>query len=366
MLKEHFKLRSAERRREIVEKWKEEDLYPYHGDAANEAEKVERDTFDIVATTIQRHMPRPAKHLKATLALLRESVKHQPENVNKILDEVFRLTAEDKSELSRLLDRTSLSSIIKASSSVADRLEFLTALSHMVFDPEVRKLVKERTQLHKILENETWIFGEQYGLLVSDKALNTVLDRHLSSLGRENRNPSPVFRADGSVGIVDLMLSRARKEHDRRQHLVVELKAPKVNAGDDELRQIKSYAKAVAADPQFANVNVEWDFWLVATALGGMVDMEVDQRDKPHGCVWDYTRGEMTIRVWVKTWSEIIEECKGRLQFFQEHFDHDPSVEQAMDYLRHNYSDLIPERLAIPRQAASDGEPATQDEVSRA
>ncbi|MFF4435311.1 ATP-binding protein [Streptomyces sp. NPDC001621] len=345
ILRDHFKFRAVERRHEIVEKWKENDLYPYRGDPSSDAERVERDTFDIVATTIQRHMPRPQKHLKATLALLRESVKHQPENVNRILDEVFRLNSEDKTELSRLLDRTSLSSIIKASSSVADRLDFLAALSHMVFDPEVRKLVKERTQLHKILESETWIFGEQFSLLVSDRSLNAVLDRHLHILGREEREPNPVLREDGTVGIVDLMLSRARKEHDRRQHLVVELKAPKVNAGDDELRQIKSYAKAVAMDPQFADVNVEWDFWLIATGIGGMVDMEVDQRDKPHGCVWDFSRGPMTVRVWVKKWSEIIEECKGRLQYFQENFDHDPTVEQAIEYLQHHHSGLLPDAL---------------------
>ncbi|MFC1421161.1 ATP-binding protein [Streptacidiphilus cavernicola] len=355
ILREHFKIRTVERRADIIQKWKTEELYPYHGEPATETEQLERDTFDIVATTVQRHMPRPAKHLKATLALLRESVKHQPESVNRILDEVFRLSAEDRTELERLLDRTSLVGIIKASSSVAARLDFLAALAHMVFDPETRKVVRERTQLHKILENETWIFGEQYSLLVSDRSLNTVLDRHLHILGRENRDPEPVLRADGTVGIVDLMLSRARKFHDRRQHLVVELKAPKVNAGDDELRQIKSYAKAVAMDPQFADVGVEWDFWLVATGIGGMVDLEVEQRDKPHGCVWDFTRGAMTIRVWVKRWSEIIEECKGRLTYFQEHFDHDPSVEQAIEYLRANHPHVLPAALAVPSQTRESG-----------
>jgi len=353
-LRDHFKLRAVERRHEIVDKWKDDGLYPYHEEPETEAEKVERETFDIIATTVQRHMPRPAKHQRATLALLRESVKHQPGHVNKILDEVFRLSSDDKSELDRLLNRTSLSSIIKASSSVADRLDFLAALSHMVFDTEARKLVKERTELHKILENETWIFGEHYQLLVSDRSLDRVLNRHLNLLGRDERTPEPVRREDGSVGIVDLMLSRARKEHDRRQHLVVELKAPKVKVTGKELEQIKSYALAVSEDSQFADVRVEWDFWLVTSEMNRMVRAETRQKDKPRGCAWDLSEGEASIRVWVKTWSDLIEESKGRLQYFREHFDHDPSVEQAMEYLRHVHAQYAPEALVVPSREAVD------------
>ncbi|MCX4236297.1 ATP-binding protein [Streptomyces ortus] len=353
-LRDHFKSRAVERRHEIVDRWKDDGLYPYHEEPQTEAEKVERETFDIVATTVQRHMPKPAKHQRATLALLRESVKHQPSHVNKILDEVFRLSSDDKSELDRLLNRTSLSSIIKASSSVADRLDFLAALSHMVFDAEAKKLVKERTELHKILENETWIFGEHYQLLVSDRSLDQVLNRHLEILGRDEQTPAPVRREDGSVGIVDLMLSRSRKEHDRRQHLVVELKAPRVKVTGKELEQIKSYALAVSEDPQFADVRVEWDFWLVTSEMNKMVRAETRQKEKPRGCAWDLSEGEASIRVWVKTWSDLIEESKGRLQYFREHFDHDPSVEQAMEYLRHVHAQYAPEALVMASREAID------------
>ncbi|AQA14051.1 ATP-binding protein [Streptomyces malaysiensis] len=365
-LRDHFKKRTVERRKEVVDKWKDNGLYPYEGEPDTEAEKVERETFDIIATTVHRHMPRPAKHQRATLALLRESVKHQPSHVNRVLDEVFRLNSDDKSELDRLLNRTSLSSIIKASSSVADRLDFLAALSHMVFDPEVRKVIKERTQLHKILENETWIFGEHYQLLVSDRSLNQVLDRHLHVMERGERTPDPVYREDGSVGIVDLMLSRARKEHDRRQHLVVELKAPKVKVTDKELHQIKSYALAVIEDPQFADVRVEWDFWLITSEMSRLVRAETHQKDKPRGLAWDISDRGCSVRVWVKTWSDLIEESKGRLQYFKEHFDHDPSVEQAMEYLRHAHTQYAPEGSMIPapRQDETVAEDVIEDGVA--
>ncbi|WBB78612.1 ATP-binding protein [Micromonospora sp. WMMD882] len=245
-MREHFKHRLADRRREVVDEWKADGVYPYKGEPDSDTEQVERETFDLIATTVHRQIPKAGNAQRTTLALLKEAVRHQPDNVHRLLDELFRLTADDKAELDRLLNRTSLSSLIKASSDIADRLDFLAALKHMVFEPEIRRVLKERTQLHKILENEAWIFGEHYRLLVSDRSLDVVLDRHLKELGREERSPEPVRRDDGSVGIVDLMLSRARLEHDRRQHLVVELKAPSVKVGPKEISQIKSYAQAVA------------------------------------------------------------------------------------------------------------------------
>lgn len=344
-LRDHFKKRNRERRVELVEQWKADGVYPYQDEPNGDAELLERETFDTVATTINRHISRSKKQQKVTLALLRETIRHQPEHTHQVLDEIFRLNSDDRKELARLLDRTSLANLIKAANSVADRLDFLRILEHLVFEPATIKHVKERSELHKIVENETWVFGEHYGLLVSDQSLDTVLDRHLNELGREERTPSPVRRDDGSIGIVDLMLSRSQRESGRKQHLIVELKAPRVVVGDKELAQIKSYAFAVAEDPQFADVTVKWDFWLVTSKMKQPVRIEARQQNRPPGCVIDYSEGSTSIRVWVKTWSELIEDCRDRLHYFKQQFDHDPSVESALAYLDHGNPNLLTNRV---------------------
>ncbi len=76
-----------------------------------------------------------------------------------IIDEVFNLSKRDLEDLGRVLNRTSLSNLIKASTHVSNRLDFLAALRGMVFEPEVSKKVRERSELHRILERETWVFG---------------------------------------------------------------------------------------------------------------------------------------------------------------------------------------------------------------
>ena len=358
-LREHFKLRAVEQRREVVQQWKADGVYPYAGEAETDTDTVERETFDLVATTVHRQIPRTSRQLRTTLTLLREAVRHQPDNMHQLLDEMFSLSVDDKATLKTLLDRTSLATVIKASNNVADRLTFLAALEHMVFEPEVRKVVKERSQLHKILENEVWVFGEHFNLLVSDRSLDAVLDRHLSILGRENRYPSPVRRLDGRGGIVDLMLSRARKEHDRRQHLVVELKAPAIVVSHKEINQIEDYALAVVSDPQFADVRVEWDFWLVTTDMADIAKAKAKSTDRPPGCIGQYQQGAATVRVWLRSWAQIVDDCHERLKYFKEQFEHDPTVEQVKEYLIAHHNGLIPELLIPDQRSSTEADDAT-------
>ncbi|NJP34640.1 ATP-binding protein, partial [Micromonospora thermarum] len=69
-LREHFRERSTERRREVIEKWKADGSYPYKDEPEDDVERLERETFDLVATTVHRHMPRPKRQQKVTLALI--------------------------------------------------------------------------------------------------------------------------------------------------------------------------------------------------------------------------------------------------------------------------------------------------------
>ena len=71
-----------------------------------------------------------------------------------------------------------------------------------MFDSEFKDAVRERTQLHRIVAENAWMFGEQYHLSVDDQSLTEVLKKHVAATGREVEIDEPVKRADGSRGIV--------------------------------------------------------------------------------------------------------------------------------------------------------------------
>lgn len=364
-LNEHFEERRADNRRELVQAWKDKGTYPYEGDPQTDEEQVERATYDVVATSVRRHIPTAKKEQALTLGLLRETLQQRPSDVGELLDQFLGLPSEEREQLDRLLKRTSLSRIIQASTSVTNRLEFLRALELMVFDPEVNKMVGEREHLHRIMENELWVFGEQYNLMVSERGLTEVLRRHLRLLGVVSADDSPVKRLDGTSGRLDLLLSAAASEHDRNRHLVVELKAPKVKATGTELAQIKSYAKAVVADPRFASSSTVWDFWLVTSEMDGDVRQEITQAGRPFGLAFEPNLPEAPdarVRVWVRDWGGIIEEARRRLNYFQESLQHDPSLDNAREYLARHHGNVIPEGL-LP---SSDSKSDAPDEPGRA
>jgi hypothetical protein len=154
--------RRRRQRRQLVERWIEEGVYPYSRRPEGDQARAEQATFDLVATSINRHITGDRMKKRLTLSLLQNSLRHNPDEMVEILEKVLSLGDDDVSHLHGLLQQTSLSNIIRASSIVTSRLQFLTALEHLVFDVETYGVVKERDHLHKILERELWVFGEEF------------------------------------------------------------------------------------------------------------------------------------------------------------------------------------------------------------
>ena len=187
-LREHFRRRSEDRQRRVIEQWKQEKIYPYKDPPAGAVEETRRELFDIVAIQAAPAVnsgedPR-AKRL--SLELLREAVDAGPAALRRVLNEVLVLPKARLAELNELLDRTTLGAIISSAKVIADRLDFLRGLELLLFDPDHRKTLKERSQLHKIVANETWVFGEEFALTVSDQSLTEALKQHINIMGRDH------------------------------------------------------------------------------------------------------------------------------------------------------------------------------------
>ena len=67
------------------------------------------------------------------------------------------------------------------------------------------------------------------------------------------------------------------------------------------------------------------------------------QRNRPEGLVFDDEQQRITI--WVKTWGQVIQECQGRLRFFQDHLRYAADNESALAYLRDAHAKYLPEAL---------------------
>jgi hypothetical protein len=325
-LRQYFRERSAQTAANKVKDWKQQGIYPFKGEPTSPIEQAKRQVFDVLALNVEEYLPAfdeaEPQSKRLSFRLLKHALEESPRAVQRIIGEVLELPQQKQRELADLLERTSLSAIINAAKVVSDRLDFLRILEILLFQYKERLL--ERSQLHKLLENETWIFGEEFSLSVSDKSLTEVLRKHLKHLQREELSPKPVTREDGSLGIVDLMVSRRiRQSHpEQLEHLVVELKRPAKPVDSEVIKQIKSYAFAVAEDERFRDTKTRWVFWAVSNELTKDARREVRQRNRPPGLLHD--DDELRLRIWVKSWGEIIESCRARLEFFKKHLAYSP------------------------------------------
>ena len=100
----------------------------------------------------------------------------------------------------QLLERTSLTALVDAMRLVTGRLEFLAGLELLLFDPVHVPSVLERAHLHKMIENEPWLFGEEFSMHVSDRSLTALLKAHVELLGRKELVTAPLPTRMGTRG----------------------------------------------------------------------------------------------------------------------------------------------------------------------
>ena len=343
----HFRGKAAHKVRSIVEKWKEEKIYPFQSEDDSPIAQVERQVFDIVAANVQNYSSEfekaPKKTRELQLHLLRTAIESNPIDLHKIISEVVQLSKEKQKELAELLEETTLAAIIKAAKTVANRLKFIDGLEEIVFEPNSKKNLKERSQLHRIIVDNTWIFGEKYNLWASDRSLTKVLEKYKKFLAPNIQIDEPVTLVDDKKGIIDLMLSRQiQLQHNNvTENLVVELKAPSVKLNADSVVQIKKYAHAVASDERFHTVkDVKWDFWLISNDYDDYVSVEISDGPDPSSRLIKDSR-QQNVKIGIKTWSEIIAENRDRLNFFRENLEYKADKSSAIQFLRERYAEFL-------------------------
>lgn len=361
-VREQLKKRDLERRAGAVEDFKAEKSYPFEAEPTNAPERVIRKAFDIVATAATPVLEKmDVEQRRFSMKLMRVAVETDPSAVQKVLREVLRLPEERIEEMASLFERTTLERIITSSHSILNRLDFLAGLRTIVFDAEAQKATTERRQLHKILERESWLFGDEWTLTASDETLRRVLVKHLANLGDEVEysDVMPVSQAEGALLIPDLVLSASASSYSKsREYLVVELKRPSVTLGKPELDQIEAYANAITDDIQFNQLDVTWTFWLIGKGYDTYIDRKLRTPGHTRGCALVAPK----YRVFVRSWSEVLGDAEHRHQYLKDALAATSDEDAGLDYLNRVHQDLIPD--VIKRPASGQEAQATTDRES--
>jgi len=326
---------------DTIEELKEKRIYPFEGIPKSDLEKLERKVFDVCATHVIESIPSIASgnqdQQKLTFQLLKTAIESSPNAVQQVFENVLKLPKEEIRELSNLLNRVTLTGLIKLGKTVSNRLDFLSAFHHLVIAPDWNKHVLERKQLHKMLEQETWIFGEEFALGTSDETLNGVLDYHKKLLGH-GEDSVPVGDEGAMEKIPDLVFGRQFKAGagDIYEHLVVELKRPTVNIGPIEKSQIEQYASTIWNGKGFDKNKTTWTFIVISTEIKDEVTALINKED---GSIT--TADPNRLRIYVRTWDSIIQAAKGRMEYLRDKLELQSSRQDGFKYMTDKFPQII-------------------------
>jgi hypothetical protein len=348
-LRTHFRSRESARASDLVKLWQEEKIYPYEPSEQGPLRQVEREVFDVCAVKVHEYLPNfektESKSKRLTFRLLREALENNPDSLQTILRQVLDLPQEQQDDLAAILGRTHLAAIINAAKTVVDRLDFIGSLDPLLFGG-FKKTLLERKQLHRILAEELWVFGEQYTLGVDDESLANVLKKHIQILDRNDLalgDRNNVTDLDDKNRILDLMLYRQipQLQPNHFEHLVIELKRPDCKLGQKELGQIENYAFSVADDERFDKGRTKWTFVLIGNDLAPFADRKCREHGREYGHI--HASDDGAVNIYVKKWSTIIEEARWRYQFFKDKLELEVGTADGLRYLRLKHGDRLPE-----------------------
>jgi len=309
---------------EIYNDFTTKTYYPFQSKDSSQSseEKALREIYDLCAFKLleedQKLLSSKEHSIKLLFKLLKKVVEKE-ENIGKIISEVLELDETTSSKFVNLLDSTPLPSIITHLDEVVRKLTFLDVLEELVHDEKYKKKLKERSQLHKIIEKETWLFGNEFENKVgtSDKGFSEVIKQHMK-INNLSENEIEQIIADFNVDkkedhlkrlIPDLYLWHDYKLHGNTEikNLIVELKAPKVKIGREEYRQIDDQRMALQQNTRYKVTNSnKWVFYVISSEIDKhIVEHELSGENKDIA----YEKDPNFI-VYCKTWDELIQKAK--------------------------------------------------------
>jgi hypothetical protein len=256
---------------ELISKYRKQNIFPlfknnpYDNLRKEDLEQVVKEIYCVQPKIFQGLKNTQSKTIIGFLNLLLDS--DQRDDILNILDSIIKLSDEERKELSKTLHKTNFSAIVSLVKLLESRFNTVLALKTLVF--ELEKFTNERDHIQKIIEDNYWLFGEQYHLVSADKNFETLLNNYLSFLESNNSNYNKITSKD-RLKRPDIFIARKSDipdpksdEYTIEENIIVELKRPSVVIGKKQYDQIEEYIRIIIKEPRFSSETRKWKLILI-------------------------------------------------------------------------------------------------------
>ncbi len=283
----------------------------------------DEENFDDLLKTIYTISPsvfvgRNEKEVKffcATFAGLLST--NNDELIKIILEQLQDLSDQEVIDLKEILKRTKLSNIVNTVKEINGRLDTLTLTSKLLFQYEKETLEVENLQ--KVLNDNFWIFGEQFRLFANTEgALSKTLRKYaMEILKIDNPDVNTVSRKE-----LDIFLTKTDHSGiDLQENIIIEIKRPSIKIGKKQYLQIEEYATIIKKESICNGDCQSWELYLIGNDYDEYIVDRIESMknygEKRKGLVMVYP--DKNMKIYVRKWSDILEaEWGSRLKFLKD------------------------------------------------
>lgn len=256
------------------------------------------------------------KEQKLTMVRLLDASMNSSDkdNLFKILNSVLDLSSEEKEKLTKLLEVTPLNNITKTINFLTDRLKSLNYFEQMVYRKDLN--ANEVNDLQYMLEQNYWLFGEQYSAVAkAEDNFVALVKQHFDILrksdGDENQEAlEEIKKHPDKLKQVDLCCVRQMPTSNIIENIVVEIKHPLKTLTQAHYQQLRKYLDILTSVKEFIADNYKWTFYLVGTDISQSLkeDLENMKVKGKNGLIFE--KDNFKIEVFVRTWKSIFNEYK--------------------------------------------------------
>lgn len=155
----------------------------------------------------------------------------------------------------------------------------------LIYDLE--KFTNEREHIQKVIEDNYWLFGEQYHLVSADKNFEVLLNNYFSHLEIKNTTPEKIETKE-KLKRPDIFICRKSDVPDPNsndltieENIIVELKRPSVVIGNEQFQQVERYLRIIIEEERFNSSYRNWKFILVGKKVDSYItDLYENQKVK--------------------------------------------------------------------------------------
>ncbi len=276
-------------------KYDEDGIFPtYSGFEPHYAKWRAENTREIVRLiylsdpSVMTTLNKKQKRIMVRL-LDRLSVSNENDALFQIISEVLDLDDVSLSRLSQQLVHTQLENII-STIELLQRRQLAVDKLRQLMDVHYREVL-ETPDLQQIIENNTWLFGNQYETIGAEEDTFTSVARGL----REAVKGIKVFDSDdvddekdieGVNRQTDLFIARKIPAVDSMgkmfyRCIVIEIKRPGIALNYKHLRQLDDYAAIIKKHPAFSSEHLHFELILVGRKISS-ADIEIPSRLHNH------------------------------------------------------------------------------------